>query len=125
VIQHIVLVKWKSDTTEQQIVEAFNQAATLVDRIEPVRSITLGRDRGESAHGFTHAIIVSLDDESALRRYLQDPVRLDYVDRWMRPLEEQRIEIDVPVDISHRQPVRRNWQWGSSVGMGIGAALDD
>jgi hypothetical protein len=119
VIQHIVLLKWKPGTTEEDIAEAFSAAHELLDGIDAVQKVTLGRNRAESDHGFTHALIVSLRDEDALSSYLDHPTRVGYVQKWLQPLEEQRIEIDVPVDMAlARDPSVRDWTWGASVGMG-------
>ena len=71
-IQHIVLLKWKPGTTDDQIEAAFGQAQQLVDEINGVERVTLGRNRGEDEHGYTHALIVKLDDE-ALDGYLAPP----------------------------------------------------
>jgi hypothetical protein len=117
-IQHIVLVKWKPGTTEEEILAAFGDARRLLEQIPSVRNLTLGRNRGESDHGFTHALIVNLANEEALRSYLEHPTRLRYVKDTMRPLEEQRIEIDVPVDAALYRDVGIDWEWGASVGMG-------
>ena len=118
-IQHIVLIKWKPDTTEQDIVAAFEAAGALLDEIGFVQKLTLGRNRGESDHGFTHALIVNLADDAALRDYLDHPTRMRYLRERLQTLEEQRIEIDVPVDMSlRRDPTVRDWSWGASVGMG-------
>jgi hypothetical protein len=123
-IQHIVLIKWKPETTEEDIVEAFDAARVLLDGIDSVQKLTLGRNRGESDHGFTHALIVSLADTDALRSYLEHPTRVRYVRERLLPLEQQRIEIDVPVDMTlRRDPTVRDWDWGGSVGMGL--PLDD
>jgi hypothetical protein len=119
VIQHIVLIKWKPDTTEDDIVAAFEAARALLDEIGSVQKLTLGRNRGESDHGFTHALIVNLADDAALRDYLDHPTRMRYLRERLQTLEEQRIEIDVPVDMSlRRDPTVRDWSWGASVGMG-------
>jgi stress responsive alpha/beta barrel protein len=118
VIQHIVLVKWKPGTTEADILEAFEDARRLLDEIDSVNKVTIGRNRGKSDHGFTHALIVNLANEAALRSYLDHPARTRYVKERLQPLEEQRIEIDVPVDIALRRDPSRDWEWGSSVGMG-------
>jgi Stress responsive A/B Barrel Domain len=119
-IQHIVLVKWKPGVEEQQVLRAFERAQHLPDEIAGVQSIVIGRNRGDQEHGFTHALIVRLDDEQALGRYLDHPLRKRYLAEHLAPLEEERIEIDVPVDMAlHRDPAARNWEWGASVGMGM------
>ena len=102
VIQHIVIVRWRPGTTEDQVLEAFGHARHLLDEIDGVQRLTIGRNRGPSDHGFTHALIVNLPDEDALRSYLDHPVRKRYLAEHLAPIEEQRIEIDVPVDMSLR-----------------------
>ena len=119
-IQHIVLVKWKPGTDEEQVLSAFAQARHLPNEIAGVESIVIGRNRGNQEHGFTHALIVRLADEEALRRYLDHPVRRRYLAEQLAPIEEERIEIDVPVDMAlRRDPAARNWEWGASIGMGM------
>jgi hypothetical protein len=118
VVQHIVLLKWKPRTTEEQIRDAFEHARTLLREIDVVRDVTLGRNRGQSSHGFTHALVVNVADEDALWSYLDHPARLGYIDEWLKPIEDQRIEVDVAVDMAHRRDPRRDWEWGSSIGMG-------
>jgi hypothetical protein len=123
VLQHIVLVKWKPGTTEEQIRDAFGHARRLLQDIEAVRDVTLGRNRVDSSHGFTHALIVNVADEDALPSFLDHPTRLRYIEEWLKPIEHQRIEIDIAADIAHHRPPRRDWEWGSSIGMG--PPLDD
>ncbi len=118
-IQHIVLLKWRSGTTEEQILQAIAHAEHLPSEISGVESLSIGRNRVEQAHGYTHALIVRLADEDALERYLQDPLRLQYIAEHLAPIEEERIEIDVPDDVAYRRDPSRNWQWGASIGMGL------
>ena|SRR5215217_5042127 len=72
-IQHIVIVKWKPGTTEQQVLDACRNAGHLPNEIDGVQRITIGRNRAESEHGFTHALIVELADEAALARQYAEP----------------------------------------------------
>src|SRR5690349_16492626 len=85
VIQHIVLLKWKPDTTEEQILTAFRRAEHLPNEIDGVDSLTIGRNRVRHDHGFTHALIVRLSDEEALRNYLEHPLRKQYVEEHLKP----------------------------------------
>ena len=117
-IQHIRLIKWKPGTTEEQIHAAFDEAGRLPKGIGVVEHVTLGRNRGDTAHGFTHAIIVQLSREDALAHYLEHPVRRGYVEEVLGPLEEQHIEVDIPVDAAVRRDPARNWEWGATAGMG-------
>jgi Stress responsive A/B Barrel Domain len=118
VIQHIVLLKWKPETTEEQILAAFRQAEHLPNEIDGVDSLTIGRNRVRHEHGFTHVLIVRLSSERALEEYLAHPLRRQYVAEHLQPLEEERIEIDVPVDVALRADPQRDWEYGASIGMG-------
>jgi hypothetical protein len=116
VIQHIVLLKWKPGVTDAQIDDAFAQAQALVKEIDTVERVTLGRNRARDDHGFTHALIVKLSDDDGLSAYLDHPVRKRYVGDVLAPIEQERIEIDVPEDAHHDRPssARRGWQWGGT-----------
>ncbi len=111
-IQHIVLLKWKPGTTDDQIEAAFGQAQQLVDEIDGVRRVTLGRNRGPADHGYSHAMIVQLADDS-LDSYLEHPVRSRYIAQALDPIEAERIEIDVPEDAHvERSDTKLGWHWG-------------
>ena len=112
-IQHIVLLKWKPGTTDEQINTAFVRTQQLVDQIDGVERITLGRNRGHADHGFTHALIVKLADD-ALEAYLDHPVRKRYIAENFDPIEEERIEIDVPEDhhVERSDAPKLGWHWG-------------
>ncbi len=115
-IQHIVLLKWKAGTTDAQVDRAFAQAEDLVNSIDGVERITLGRNRGDADHGFTHAWVVTVANENALTNYLSHPARQRYVTEVLGPIEAERIEIDAPDDAAHR-PARRpshSWEWGTT-----------
>lgn len=111
-IQHIVLLKWKPDTTDAQIKAAFGRAQELAQQIENVERVTLGRNRAADDHGYTHAIIVKLSDD-ALGSYLDNPVRKRYVAETLGPLEEERIELDLPEDLHYDRSALRpaGWEW--------------
>ncbi len=122
-IQHIVLLKWRPGTTEAQIDAAFAQARQLVDEIDGVERVTLGRNRGEADHGFTHAMIVKLDDET-LSSYLTHPVRQRYLTEVLQPIEAERIQIDVPEDahLERDRSAPLSWDWGATRGSASAAA---
>lgn len=124
-IQHIVLLKWKPGTTDEQVLEAFGHARNIPEEVPGVRRLTIGRNRTEADHGFTHALSVQIVDEDALARYLDHPARARFIADHLKPLEEQRIEIDIPVDMSLAADPRRNWEWGATAGMGPPIFDDD
>jgi hypothetical protein len=113
VIQHIVLLKWKASTTDAQIDAAFGEAQQLVDGIDSVERVSLGRNRAADDHGYSHALIVRLSDDEALSAYLRHPIRERYVNEVLGPLEQERIEIDVPEDlhVERHRAHKASWDW--------------
>lgn len=69
-----MIVKWKAETREEQVFEACGNARHMPNEIDGMQRITVGRNRGESEHGFTHRLIVQLADEEALARYRRPPL---------------------------------------------------
>jgi hypothetical protein len=123
-IQHIVLLKWKTGTTEAQIEDAFAQMSRLLDGIDDVQRITFGRNRGSDDHGYTHALIVRLTDEHALDRYLANPVRLRYVSDVLGPIEQERIELDLPEEarLERGATASLRWDWAGTTRTSAAAA---
>lgn len=115
-IQHIVLLKWKAGTTDAQIDDAFAQMRRLVEGIDSVERITFGRNRGRDDHGFTHALIVRLPDEEALSAYLENPVRLRYITDVLGPIEQERIELDLPEEshLARTDSMSLRWDWAGT-----------
>ena len=114
-IQHIVLLKFKPGTSDEQIDQAFAGARELVEQIDSVERVTLGRNRGHDEHGFTHALIVRLDEDGALAAYLEHPVRQKFIAEALAeaPIEAERIEIDVPEDahVERAPSSGAGWDW--------------
>lgn len=118
-IQHIVLLKWHTGTTDAQVDDVLAQPAELVRGIDGVEQVTVGRNRGIADHGFTgftHAFIVNRSDDDALATYLDHPVRDRYLTDVLSPVEADRIGIDVADDSSHRRrsETSRSWEWGAT-----------
>jgi stress responsive alpha/beta barrel protein len=93
----------------------------MPNEIDGVQRITVGRNRAESQHGFTHALIVQL---AALAHYLDHPARKRYLTEHLDPIVDQRIDIDVPVDLALEREPLASWYWGLGVGMGALPADD-
>lgn len=114
-IQHIVLLKLKEGITDDDVMEVFAAGKNLADDIPGVIRWTIGMDRTEPEHGFTLASITYVEDEDALREYLASPARARYIEEHVDPITDQRIELDVPVQGTHRPTGLTSWAWAGSV----------
>jgi Stress responsive A/B Barrel Domain len=109
--QRIVLLKWKPGISEEQVQGALEEADGLT-KIPGVQRIIFGRDTSGAPHGFTHALIIELDAESTLPEYLDHPIRRRYHEH-LAPIEDQRIEVDLPAARTLRPPGHSGlaWEW--------------
>ena len=108
--ERIVLLKWKPGTSEKQVQAALEKADGLTE-IPGVVRITLGRDTSGAEHGYTHALIIELDPESSLPDYLDHPIRRRYHEEQLAPIEEQRIEVNLPAARTLRPHAGSEWEW--------------
>jgi Stress responsive A/B Barrel Domain len=109
--ERIVLLKWKPGISEEQVQGALEGADGLTE-IPGVQRVIFGRDTSGAPHGYTHALIIELDAESTLRKYLDHPIRRRYHEQLAR-IEEERIEVDLPAARTLRPhgPSEMDWEW--------------
>jgi hypothetical protein len=110
--ERIVLLKWKPGISEAQVQGALEGADGLTE-IPGVQRVIFGRDTSGASHGYTHALIIELDAESTLSEYLNHPLRRRYHEETLAPIEEQRIEVDLPAARTLRPhvPSEGDWEW--------------
>lgn len=75
VIQHMVLLKFKPETTEEKIADLFSQLSELKELIPGIRSFAGGpysSDEGLNK-GFTHGFSMEFDSANARDAYLPHP----------------------------------------------------
>ena len=110
--ERIVLLKWKPGVSEEQVQGALEEADGLTE-IPGVQRVIFGRDTSGAQHGYTHALLIELDAESTLPEYLDHPIRRRYHEERLAPIEEQRIEVDLPAARTLRPPGDSglDWEW--------------
>ena len=68
-IQHLVWLKQKESTSIEDMSSLLEQVRRL-DMLDGVVSISAGKNFTDRANGFTHGIIVTLNDQEALDNYI-------------------------------------------------------
>jgi hypothetical protein len=109
--ERIVLLKWKPGINEAQVQGALEGADRLTE-IPGVQRVIFGRDTSGAEHGYTHALIIELDADTKLPEYLDHPIRRRYHEQ-LAPIEEQRVEIDLPAArtlLPHGHS-EGDWEW--------------
>lgn len=73
---HFAVFKWKPDAPIAEIEGIFeNQKIKIVSAIPGIRSFEWGRNRSPYANGFSHALVVTADDQGAIDRYRVSDLR--------------------------------------------------
>ena len=74
-IRHILLVKFKPESNEADFGEIREEFKSMTERVDGVVSVEWGENDSPEGkeQGFTHVIIMTLQDEAARQRYLVDP----------------------------------------------------
>lgn len=90
-IRSILLLKFKPDTTDEQI-EAFHQALAAVP-FERRRSFAFHRDLRLTDDAMDAVVIADFDDEAAYRAWADDPGHHHVRSTYLDPIRGQRERI--------------------------------
>lgn len=79
--RHVVLFKFKSDVTPEQVAEVVKAFAALPGKIDTITGFEHGTDVSveQKAQGFTHAFMVTFKDAAGRDTYLPHPAHQEFV----------------------------------------------
>jgi len=97
VILHLVLFRFRAGIPQAAIGAARDGLLALRQSIPEIRKIAWTRNLGPSAADYPFVLSVSLDDMAAVERYLKHPAHVDAVARWLSPIREARLAVDIEV----------------------------
>ncbi len=97
VILHLVLFRFRAGVPSAAIDAAREALLALQQSIPEIRKIAWSRNLGPSAPDYPFVLSVSLDDMAAVERYLTHPAHVDAVARWLAPIREARLAVDIEV----------------------------
>ncbi|HEU4699102.1 MAG TPA: Dabb family protein [Gemmatimonadales bacterium] len=94
-IQHIVLFRFRADADPEAVAAAGAALRAMPERIAEIRGLHFGPNVGPSAAEWSHVLVVTCDDMAAVERYGDHPVHRDTVARFLAPIREARLAVDV------------------------------
>ena len=97
-IEHIVLFRWTSDATPEQIEEVLAGLRGLQGRISGILNLTCGEDFSGRAQGYTHGLVVRFTDRAALDAYGPHPAHRRVVDDLIAPIRAEILAFDFTID---------------------------
>jgi hypothetical protein len=93
-IEHIVLFKMKPETPADAVTAMQDGLKSLVGRVPGIVELTIGANFSERAKGFTHGMVVRLQDRAALDGYIPHPAHREVVEKLIRPMVEDVLAVD-------------------------------
>ncbi len=97
-IHHVVLFRFHENATTLQVADARRALLAMDGFIPEVRGVTFGPNLGPTADLWPHVLVVRLDDMEAVERYLHHPVHVDAVAKYVGPIVDARLAVDVEVE---------------------------
>ena len=104
---HVVSIKFKQGTSEEQIKAVEEAFAGLKEKIPGIVAMTWGTNVSPEKHdkGFTHCFILGFDGDKSRDTYLTHPEHKAF-GKVLGPVMEDVFVIDFWGDVKHEQPGR-------------------
>lgn len=96
-IRHIVLFRFRSDAPDEQVRAAGNAILGMRGRIPAARSVSWGPNLAPSAGEWPWVLTVECESMEGVAEYIAHPVHRETVDRYITPIRDGRIAVDVEV----------------------------
>jgi stress responsive alpha/beta barrel protein len=98
-VQHMVLIKWKDDTTPEKRQEMMNEFRLLQTRIPGIHSIDEGPDISTEKlqKGFNHGAIVTFEDRTRRDYYLTHPAHEAFKKKAL-PMIDELLVVDFEIE---------------------------
>ena len=94
-VRHIVLFRFIEGATPGQVAAAGSALRAMHGEIPGIRGVAFGPNVGPTSGEWSHVLVVELDDMAAVGRYSVHPVHLDVVQRFIAPIREARLAVDL------------------------------
>ena len=95
-VEHIVLLKLKSDTTEEQVQTLTDALLEMENEIPGIAEVSAGMNNSPEgkAHNFDYGFIVRFEDAAARDTYLPHPVHRQVATEYLRPIVDDVLVFD-------------------------------
>ena len=76
-VKHVVWIKFKDAVTPERVSEHVRALKDLTVRVPGIVDLAVGANFTDRANGFTHGLVVTLEDRAALDRYAAHPAHVE------------------------------------------------
>ena len=96
-IEHILLLRWKEDASQEAIDNAMVEARTLKDKIPGIVDMSCGLNFSERSKGYTHGVVMRFRNRAALDAYYPHPEHQRVVQKFINPIRADAVIVDYEV----------------------------
>lgn len=96
-IEHIVLFRWKTEATAEQVAAGMEGLRGLRGSIPGITALACGVDFSGRAQGYTHALVIRFADRPSFDAYGPHPAHRAVIETHLRPIMESVIDFDFKV----------------------------
>lgn len=93
-VEHLVLFRWTAEAPAEAIAQVMDELRALRGQIPGVRDLTCGENFSPRSQGFTHALVVRLEDRAALEAYGPHPAHQRVVQEFINPIRADVLALD-------------------------------
>ncbi|HEY1788799.1 MAG TPA: Dabb family protein [Verrucomicrobiae bacterium] len=96
-IQHIVLLRWTENASQEAIDTVMAELRALKDKIPGIVDVSSGTNFSERSKGFTHGLVFRFKDRAALEGYLPHPEHQRVVQKILNPIRADALIFDYEI----------------------------
>lgn len=96
-VEHIVLLKWKPNTTADQVNLVMERLRELPNEIPGILDLQCGENFSDRSQGYTHGLVVRFVDRAALETYSPHPAHRAVVEETINPIREVSLGFDFEI----------------------------
>jgi len=96
-IEHLVLFRWTVEATAEAVSRVMDELRALKGRIPGVQDLTCGENFSTRSQGFTHALVVRLENRAALEAYGPHPAHQRVVQEFINPIRADVLALDYEI----------------------------
>ncbi len=93
-VEHLVILKFKDDSTADQIDDFLKSVKGLQDKIDGVVDLSVGANFTDRSQGFTHGVCVRFRDRAAFENYIPHPDHVHVVENYIKPILADILVLD-------------------------------
>lgn len=94
-VEHMVWIRFREGVSEQRQREHLDNLRMLKEHVPQVRELKVGTNFTDRAAGFTHGLIVTVDDQPSLQGYLEHPEHVKVAEPLKREADLMAMDIEV------------------------------